>query len=379
MRILTAGESHGEGNLVILEGFPKGVKIESSFINSELKRRMSGAGRGQRMSIESDKVRILSGLRNKITLGSPIAMMVDNKDKSISTQEKDSLIKLCVPRPSHADLAGALKYQETDIRNILERSSARETVSRVCAGAVCKQFLSLFGISAASFVVSLGTVASSKKPKNITEILSKTKSSKLNCIDRAAERAMLDEIESAKRSKDTLGGVIEIWLGNVPAGLGSFMHFDKRLDSRLAANLMSIPAIKGVEVGLGFEYAKQRGSVSHDAIYYDAKKGFIRKTNNSGGIEGGVSTGLPIVLRVAMKPIATLSEPLDSVNLINKRSQKAPLVRSDISALTACSVISETMAVIAVTESFLEKFGCDNLPEIKANYNNYRRSLKNKF
>lgn len=157
------------------------------------------------------------------------------------------------------------------------------------------------------------------------------------------------------------------------------MHFDKRLDSRLAANLMSIPAIKGVEVGLGFEYAKQRGSVSHDAIYYDAKKGFIRKTNNSGGIEGGVSTGLPIVLRVAMKPIATLSEPLDSVNLINKRSQKAPLVRSDISALTACSVISETMAVIAVTESFLEKFGCDNLPEIKANYNNYRRSLKNKF
>ena len=378
MRILTAGESHGAYNAAILEGFPKGVRIEADFINKELKRRASGAGRGKRMLIESDAVDIVSGLRNKVSLGSPIAMLIKNKDNKIFTQRKDSLPSLSVPRPSHADLAGALKYGDTDVRNILERSSARETAARVCIGAVCKQFLSNFKIRIASFTVSLGEVSSRKVPKNISEILKGLKASKLNCIDKAKEKIMLDAISKVKAGGDTLGGVVEVRLEGVPVGLGSFMQFDKRLDAKFASYLMSIPAIKGVEVGLGFEYARQKGSISHDAIYYSAKCGFYHKTNSSGGIEGGISTGEPIVLRLAMKPIATLGEPLMSVNIKNKKPQKAPVVRSDVSAIVACGVIAESMAAIALTESFLEKFGCDSLSQIMINYKNYLKTITNK-
>ncbi len=376
MRILTAGESHGEYATAILEGFPKGVRVDEKFINEELKKRMSGFGRGKRMSIERDKVNIISGLRNKITLGSPIAMLVKNKDAKIFTQGKDNLPSLSVPRPSHADLAGALKYQETDIRNILERSSARETVARVCAGAVCKQFLLNFKIKTASFTISVGGISSDKRPKNIIDIISKIKKSKLNCIDNNKERLMIKEIESAAKSGDSLGGIIELWIEGAVPGLGNSMHFDRRLDAKLAYYLMSIPAVKGVEVGLGFDYARVRGSLSHDAIYYKAGKGFTRKTNNSGGIEGGISTGSPIVLRLAMKPIATLAKPLDSINILNKRVEKAPVVRSDICAIVACALIAENMAAIALTECFLEKFGSDSLREINSNYNNYLKALK---
>ena len=377
MRILTAGESHGACNVAILEGFPKGVKIEAAFINKELKRRSSGAGRGKRMSIESDSVDIVSGLRNKISLGSPIAMLIKNKDNKIFTQKKDGLSLLSVPRPAHADLAGALKYGETDVRNILERSSARETTARVCIGSVCKQFLANFKIKIASFTASLGSASSNKIPKSISEI-QKAKTPKLNCLDKNLEVLMLKEINKAEAGGDTLGGVIEIRLEGVPVGLGSFMQFDKRLDAKFASYLMSIPAIKGVEVGLGFEYAKRKGSESHDAIYHSAQKGFYHMTNNSGGIEGGISTGESIVLRVAMKPIATLGEPLLSVNIKTKKAQKAPLVRSDVCAVVACGVIAESMAAIALTESFLEKFGCDSLPQIKLNYKNYINTLTNK-
>ena len=376
MRILTAGESHGEYIATILEGFPKGVKVDEKFINEELKKRMSGFGRGKRMSIERDKVNIVSGLRNKITLGSPIAMLVKNKDDKIFAQEKDNLPPFSVPRPSHADLAGALKYQETDIRNILERSSARETVARVCAGAVCKQFLLKFGVKTASFTINVGGVSSDKRPKNISDIVSKIKKSKLNCIDDKKEKLMIKEIECATKSGDSLGGIIELWIEGVVPGLGSPMHFDRRLDAKFASYLMSIPAIKGVEVGLGFDYARARGSLSHDAIYYKAGKGFTRKTNNSGGIEGGISTGAPIVLRLAMKPIATLAKPLDSVNILNKKAEKAPIVRSDVCAIAACALIAENMSAIALTESFLEKFGSDALGEISSNYNNYLKALK---
>jgi len=376
MRILTAGESHGEYATAILEGFPKGVRVDEKFINEELKKRMSGFGRGKRMSIERDKVNIISGLRNKITLGSPIAMLVKNKDAKIFAQGKDNLPPLFVPRPSHADLAGALKYQETDIRNILERSSARETVARVCAGAVCKQFLSNFKIRTASFTISVGGISSNKRPKNIIDIISKIKKSKLNCIDNKKERLMIKEIESAAKSGDSLGGIIELWIEGAVPGLGNSMHFDRRLDAKLAFYLMSIPAVKGVEVGLGFDYARVRGSLSHDAIYYKAGKGFTRKTNNSGGIEGGISTGSPIILRLAMKPIATLAKPLDSVNILNKRVEKAPIVRSDVCAIAACALIAENMSAIALTESFLEKFGSDSLREINSNYNNYLKALK---
>ncbi|MCK4912386.1 MAG: chorismate synthase [Candidatus Omnitrophica bacterium] len=376
MRVLTAGESHGEYITTILEGFPKGVSIDEKFINQELRKRMSGFGRGKRMSIESDKVNIVSGLRNKITLGSPIAMLVKNKDNKIFTQKKDSLPILSVPRPSHADLAGAMKYQETDIRNILERSSARETVARVCAGAICKQFLLNFGIKVASFTLGVGGVSSDKCPKNINDIINQTKISKLNCIDKSKEKLMTKEIESAAVAGDTLGGVIELWIDGVLPGLGSCMQYDKRLDAKLASCLMGIPAVKGVEVGLGFDYARVKGSDSHDPIYYKEGKGFIRKTNNSGGIEGGMSTGSPIVLKLAMKPIATLAKPLDSVNILNKKAAKAPVVRSDICAIVACAFIAESMSAIAITESFLEKFGSDTLREISSNYSNYLKTLK---
>jgi len=376
MRILTAGESHGEYITTILEGFPKGIRVEDKFIDEELKKRMSGFGRGKRMSMERDKVNIISGLRNKITLGSPIAMLVKNKDTKIFAQEKDNLPSLSVPRPAHADLAGALKYQETDIRNILERSSARETVARVCVGAICKQFLSKFGVKIASFTVNVGGISSDKRPKNVSDIISKIKKSKLNCIDNAKEKSMIEEIERATKSGDSLGGIAELWIEGVVPGLGCPMHFDRRLDAKLASYLMSIPAVKGLEVGLGFDYARVKGSLSHDAIYYKAGKGFTRKTNNSGGIEGGISTGSPIVLRLAMKPIATLAKPLDSVNILNKRAEKAPIVRSDVCAIVACAIIAENMSAIALTECFLEKFGSDTLGEISSNYNNYLKALK---
>ena len=377
MRILTAGESHGEYFSTIIEGFPKGVRIEQDFINQELKRRMSGVGRGKRMLIEDDKVEIVSGLRNKITLGSPITMLVKNKDVKIFSQNKDELPSLSIPRPAHADLSGALKYNEADIRNILERASARETVSRVCVGAVCKQFLLNFNIDIASFTAGVGNIMSELKPKSVLDIKAKTKVSQLNCIDRKKENLMIKEIEKAQTEKDSLGGITEVWIEGVPCGLGTFMHFAKRLDSKLAYYLMSIPAVKGVEVGLGFEYAKMRGSLSHDEIYYSKAKGFYRNTNNSGGIEGGISTGEPIVLRIAMKPIATLRRPLKSVNLITKSAEKAIVERSDTCAIAACAIIAEGMSAIAITESFLEKFGSDTLSEIKTAYRTYAKNLDN--
>ena len=374
MRVLTAGESHGDSIVAILEGFPKGIRIQEKIINQELAKRMSGAGRGKRMSIEKDKVNIVSGLRNKLSLGSPIAMLVKNKDAKIFAQKPDSLSPIYVPRPSHADLAGGLKYNEKDMRNILERASARETVARVCVGSICKQFILNFGIKFASFTVSLGGIICKNKPSSFAEIIKKTKNSKLNCIDQGKEKLMLKEINSAAGAGDTLGGVVEVWIDSVPPGLGSFMHFDKRLDTRLSAYLMSIPAVKGVEIGLGFEYAYKRGSVCHDAIYPSSSKGFKRKTNNSGGIEAGLSNGETIVLRLAMKPIATLGKPLDSVNILSKKAKKAPLIRSDVCAIVACAVIAENMAAIGITEAFLDKFGCDTLGEIKSNYKNYLKS-----
>ena len=375
MRILTAGESHGEYNVAIIEGFPKGVKVDKSFIDQELKRRMSGYGRGKRMGIERDQVEIIAGLRNKISLGSPIALLVKNKDARIFSQKKDSLKALSVPRPAHADLAAALKYGETDIRNILERASARETVSRVASGAMCKQFLANFNIRFGSFTVSVGRVVSSAVPRSVSEITKKVKTSRLNCMDKESDKLMIKEINEAQRLKDSLGGIVEIWIEGIPAGIGSVMHYDKRLDAALSGALMSIPAVKGVEVGLGFHYAFFRGSDAHDAIFHSRNKGFYRKTNSSGGIEGGISNGSTIVLRVAMKPIATLRKPLESVNLRTKKKAPAVVERSDTCAIVAMAVIAENMAAIEITNAFLDKFGCDSLKEIKTNHHNYLKSI----
>lgn len=375
MRILTAGESHGEYISAVVEGFPKGVKVEESIINAQLKRRAFGPGRGKRMQIESDKVIITSGLRNKVTLGSPITMLVKNRDRHIFSQKGDRLGVVSVPRPAHADLAGALKYGDGDIRNILERASARETVARVCVGALCRQFLGNFGVQIASFTVSLGGVEFLRHPKDIDEIIAKTKSSKTNCLEPDKEKEALAAIESAKAARDSLGGVIEVWAAGVCPGLGTVMHYDRRLDARLAAAIMSIPAVKGVEVGLGFAYARLPGSQAHDAIYYSARRGFHHRTNNSGGIEGGISNGEAIVLRLAMKPIATLTRPLDSVDLRRRTASKAAVIRSDTCAVASCAVIAEGMAATVLTQAFLDKFGCDALKEIKSNYKNYIKTL----
>lgn len=375
MRVLTSGESHGEAVIALIEGFPKGVKVEEAQINNELARRQKGYGRGKRMAIEEDRAHILSGVRNKISLGSPIAVVVKNKDQTIFSQKKDTQQPLHLPRPGHADLAGALKYHELDMRNILERASARETVARVCAGSICKQFLGIFNITIASFVVSIGSVVSQKKPKSVKEIVRKSAASLLRCIDAHLEKAMRAEIAKAEKLGDTLGGTIEVWAANVPPGLGTFMHFDRRLDAKIAGAIMSIPAVKGVEIGAGFEYAKRKGSLTHDAIYFTRARGFYRKTNHAGGIEGGVSNGEPLIIRCAMKPIATLKNPLNSVNIKTKKPSPASVIRSDVCAVPACGVVAENMVAITLTECFLEKFGSDSLSEIRKNYSHYLKSL----
>ncbi len=375
MRILTAGESHGKMEVVIIEGFPQGVHISSSFINEELRRRMSGYGRGKRMQIENDEVEIVSGLRAGVTLGSPIAIIVYNRDQKIFPERRDNLPSLDVPRPGHADLAGALKYGEKDIRNILERASARETVTRVCAGALCKQFLSYFGIKIASFVCGVGKVFSHRRPKTVEEIIRRTANSRINAIDSEKERLMIKEIDRAFKKRDSLGGIVEVWAEGCPPGLGSCMQFDRRLDAKVASYLMSIPSVKGVEIGEGFTYARGFGSEKHDAIFYSKQRGFFRKTNSAGGIEGGISNGEPLVVRLAAKPIPTLRIPLDSVHLGTKRKAKAVVERSDVCVVAALGVIAESMLAIALTESFLDKFGEDSFTEIKRNYQAYLRHL----
>ncbi|MBN2119622.1 MAG: chorismate synthase [Candidatus Omnitrophica bacterium] len=375
LRFLTAGESHGQALVGILEGFPKGVRIQKDLIDRELSRRQSGYGRGARMHIEKDKVQVLSGLRAGITLGSPISFLIKNKDKTIDVFLKDKLKALTVPRPAHADLLGFLKYQDKDLRNILERASARETAARVAGGSICKQFLGEFKIDIVSHVAGIGEILLERHNLSISQIRRKTQGSALGCIDRFPERLMIGQIKKAKSLGDTLGGVIEIVAEKVPPGLGSVMHWDRRLDSRLASALMSIPAIKAVEVGLGLEYARRLGSKSHDEILYSKTKGFCFKTNNAGGIIAGISTGAPIVLRIAMKPIATLANPLESVDINTKKHKKAPSIRSDVTAVTACGVVAESVVSFVLTQAFLEKFSSDSLSEIKRNYKAYLKKI----
>lgn len=376
MRILFAGESHGIAMTSIIEGFPKGVKISQEAINKELRRRMQGFGRGGRMKIEKDETQITSGLRNKVTLGSPITLVSANNDARIFAQKDDKQEKLTVPRPGHSDLAGYFKYGEKDVRNILERSSARETLGRVAVGSICKQFLSNFNINIASFVVGVGSVISDKRPKNIAEINKLKKSSKLETIDPKTEKLMIKEIEKANRNKDTLGAIVEVWAENVVAGLGSFMQYDRRLDAQISLALMSIPSVKAVEIGAGFDYAMAKGSLAHDEIYFSKAKGFYRSSNNSGGIEGGMSNGCPIVACVGAKPIPTLRRPLSSVDLTNKKPKKAVVERSDTCVAESLAVITESMLAVVITQNFLEKFGCDSLAEIKRNYNAYIKTFR---
>jgi len=372
IRYLTAGESHGKALLSIIEGIPKGLKLDLKTINRELTRRMKGFGRGKRMSIEKDRVIVLSGTRKGKTLGSPIALMIENKDYKIET-----LHSISCPRPGHADLAGALKYNEKDIRNILERASARETATRVATGAVAKLLLCEFGIDFLSHVTSIGRIKSETR-LSFSKMKELSEKSPVRCLDIIASSLMCDEIKRAGALGDTLGGVFEVVLRRVPPGLGSFTQWDRRLDANLAKVVMSIPGIKAVEIGTGFCAAEGKGSFIHDEIAYNKKlKKFTRKSNNAGGIEGGISNGEDIILRAAMKPISTLKRPLATVDIKTKKDKTAQVERADVCVVPACGVIAENVCAIEIANAMLDKFGGDSLEEMRRNYQGYIKQVRN--
>ncbi|KXG76608.1 chorismate synthase [Thermotalea metallivorans] len=377
LRYLTAGESHGKCLVAIIEGFPSNVKIDIEKINKDLRRRQGGYGRGKRMEIEQDRIEILSGIRGGKTLGSPIAFQIENRDyanwkRYMNPIEVDEMEKkITKARPGHADLTGAFKYNFSDIRNVLERSSARETAARVAVGSMMKQLMENFGVEVISHVTSIGDVKLERKVEDIHEIR-KADQSDLRCIDEKVEQKMKEAIDSAKEEGDSLGGIFDIYITGVPKGLGSYVQWDRKLDARLAYGLMSIQGMKGIEIGWGFENAQKRGSEVHDEIFYDAGRGFYRKTNRAGGIEGGMSNGETIVIRCAMKPIPTLYKPLKSVDIESKEISYAAVERSDVCAVPAASVVGEMVAITVVAEEFLRKTGGDSLEEIEERWKKFK-------
>ncbi len=377
LRFLTAGESHGESLVAILEGLPAGLEIHSETINAELARRQKGAGRGKRMEIETDRVEILTGLRSGRTLGSPVTLRIRNRDwenwKDTMSPEggaKESRT-ITSPRPGHADLAAGIKYGQKDFRNILERASARETAARVALGAVAKALLEKFGILVGGQVLAIGGSRRSSVVLTRGQQLSAIEVSPVRTLDREAEKEMLSLIEEAAELGETLGGVFEIRAFDVPVGLGSHVHWDRRLDADIAMAVMSIPGIKGVQIGSGFDGAALPGSQVHDAIFHDRLKGFFRETNRAGGIEGGVSNGETIVISAAMKPIPTLMKPLPSVHFLSKRRAEAAVERSDVTAVPAAAVIGESMIALVLARHLCEKLGGDTIEEMEKNFKGY--------
>jgi len=396
LRYFTAGESHGPCLTAIIDGVPAGFPIDVKKINHDLWRRQQGYGRGGRMLIEKDEVQIRSGIRWGETLGSPVALGIENRDwknwtkkMSASPEDRDEALAVTKPRPGHADLTGVLKYRHSDIRNILERASARDTVSRTAVGSFCKQLLSPFGIRIMGYIRSIGSVEAETQGLNYEEIFARSDESPVRVADKEAEDKMIALIEDCKKKGDTLGGIFEVVALGLPPGLGSHAQWDDKLDGRLARALMSIQAIKGVEIGLGFEMARRRGSEVHDEIFFDPDKmvsegtprivptGFYRGSNNSGGTEGGMSNGAPLVVRVAMKPISTLMSPLQSVDLRSKRPADASVERSDVCSAPAAAVVGEAVVAFELAVAFLEKFGGDSLHEITRNYEGYLGQIKN--
>lgn len=363
LRYLTAGESHGRGLLAVFDGLPAGLKIDGDFIDSELKARQGGYGRGGRMKIESDRAEIWAGVRDGVTIGSPLGLVIRNRDFTI-----DELPPVTAPRPGHADLAGGRKYGHRDLRNVLERASARETAARVALGAVAQLLLKEFSILCRSWIVSLGGIAVRELPAEERE--RNLAASRLGCPDPEAEKKMIELIDRTRESGDTLGGVFRVEIAGAPPGLGSYSQGDTRLDARLAAALVSIPAVKGVEIGDGFAAAAEPGSRVHDVIAC-SEDGICRPTNRAGGIEGGVSNGETIVIRAAMKPIPTLSRPLSTVDLQTGLPADAARERSDVCALPAAAVVGRALAALVLAEAFLDKFGGDSLAEIRRNYSGY--------
>ena len=396
LRYFTAGESHGPCLTMIIDGVPAGFPIDIGKINHDLWRRQQGYGRGGRMLIEKDEAQVRSGIRWGETIGAPVALGIENRDwknwtKKMSALPEDRVDKIAVtkPRPGHADLNGVLKYDRADIRDILERASARETVARTAVGAFAKQLLSPFGIRIMGYLRSLGNVVADLSGLSFDEIYTRSEDSPVRTADSDAEAKMIALIEECKKDGNTLGGIFEVVALGLPPGLGSHTQWDRKLDGRLAQALMSIQAMKGVEIGLGFEMARRRGSQVHDEIFFDPNQmvsegtprivptGFYRGSNNSGGTEGGMTNGAPLIVRVAMKPISTLMSPLQSVDLRSKQPADASVERSDVCAAPAAAVVGESVVAFEIAKAFLEKFGGDSLREIKRNYESYLEQIKN--
>jgi len=379
LRFLDAGESHGKCLLGIIEGFPAGLSLNEENINLNLKRRQGGYGRGERMQIEQDRVEILSGLVEGKTIGSPLGLMIKNKDWE-NWKEKE-FPPLTISRPGHADFAGAIKYGFKDVRKVLERASARQTAMRVAIGSVASSLLEEFNIEIYSYVLRIGQVKANRIASFNREVKEEINKSPVYCIDGIASIGMCREIDRAREKGDTLGGVFEVIITGVPIGLGSYVEWDRRLDARLASAFMSIPGVKVVEIGEGVEASKKKGSDVHDEIFAqeESQKDYFRyyrKTNRAGGIEGGITNGEDVVVRTYIKPIPTLINPLRSINFATKKETKAIYQRSDICVVPAASVVGEAVAAWEIAAAFLEKFGGDSLLEIKENYKNYRKRLQ---
>ncbi len=375
LRFVTAGESHGPALSVIVDGLPAGVPVDLQVVDAELRRRQGGYGRGGRMQIELDSVEPLGGLRHGRTLGSPVALLIRNRDHANWSDVMSPLPQpeaaakrraLKAPRPGHADLAGALKYQTDDLRNVLERASARETAARVAAGALCRALLTPAGVHVRSHVLRIGAAALPHGAPRAWDELSAAEASPVRCVEPATSAAMVAQIDAAKRAGDSLGGVFEVAARGVPAGLGSFAQWDRRLDGRLAQALMSIPAVKAVGLGAGFEAAQTSGSRFHDEIVYDDARGLTRPSNNAGGLEGGVSNGEELRAQAVVKPIPTLLTPLRSLDLRTKQARTAGIERSDTCVVPAAGVVGEAMVAWVLADALLEKFGGDSLDELLA-------------
>ncbi len=399
LRFFTAGESHGPALVGILEGLPAGLAVDFDFINNELARRQKGYGRGGRMKIEQDKIKILSGVRHQKTLGSPVAFEIANLDwenwknimniegagpNPLTDEERKKAASSTAPRPGHADLAGAIKYNQQDLRNVLERASARETATRTACGAFAKLVLQKFGIHITSHVIDIGgeRLPEGQRPP-FDAVAQKADASPVRAIDPALEKGMIAKIDQAIQNKDTIGGVFEVIATGVPVGLGSYVHWDRKLDGQLAAAVMSIHSVKGVELGAGFRQAGMFGSQVHDQIYYDSKKPaermrtkfFYRQTNNAGGLEGGVTNGEDIVIRGCCKPLSTLMQPLKTVDIRSKEPKEAIVERSDVCVVPTYGIVAEGMVALVLASAFMEKFGGDNMDEIEKHYQTYLETV----
>ncbi|WP_418792545.1 chorismate synthase [Phosphitispora sp. TUW77] len=378
LRYLTAGESHGKALTTIVEGLPSGVPLTEEYINTQLARRQGGYGRGGRMKIEKDSVSITAGVRGGLTTGGPVSMIIENRDwanwSEVMSPGVDARLDERVvtkPRPGHADLCGALKYGHSDIRNILERASARETAARVAAGTAVRALAEQFDIRVFGHVIAIGGIEINELPGNLEEISVRAAGSELLCADPGTEEKMKREIDRCREEGDSLGGIFEIIVTGLPPGLGSHVQYDRRLDGRLAQAVMSIQAIKGVEFGIGFGAGRLPGSQVHDELFYSPSNGFHRTTNRAGGLEGGITNGEPLVLRAVMKPIPTLYKPLRSVDMHTKEPYEASIERSDVCAVPAAVVVGEAVVSFEIARSIIEKFGGDCLVELKRNYDAY--------